>query len=419
MICESNLSSEVDNDKNQECHSNQPNTPAKCEETVVASVNIDSIKPVSHGIISIRKPVTAHVNLPASLRCLQPLCNVVSGYRVNLLSKIRISSKSIAHAFVHVESSLQIINEFKSVERAQHLQPISSNDDESRKVVEALQSTRVDLEDQISSQPNFNYEKFKVLLSQAREGIRKDVFLSMAVFYRHRGDEEYSNSTKSQSLNPNNSQMCKRRAYQFYHNAAIFFQYAILHERNPTKLCNPSNQDGSPNSETDNSNTNEDKLHYDKLLANFNNCREKMKLCADNEHQNLILEQFLFSKYSSGSTTPHYEINHTKILSDYENCDDGKIVGEGGYGSVFVLRHKKTQTEFACKKILSPSTDLKDLKKLGQLHREIAILKQVDHPNIVKLHAVYYDSDCVNLVMELCKGDNICSLSISCDECNN
>ena len=44
---------------------------------------------------------------------------------------------------------------------------------------------------------------------------------------------------------------------------------------------------------------------------------------------------------------------------------------------------------------------------LRKLHMEIAIMKQVDHPNIIKLRDVFFGSRTVYLVMELCKGGEL------------
>jgi calcium-dependent protein kinase len=44
---------------------------------------------------------------------------------------------------------------------------------------------------------------------------------------------------------------------------------------------------------------------------------------------------------------------------------------------------------------------------LRKLHLEISIMKEIDHPNIIKLREVFYGSRTVYLVMELCHGGEL------------
>jgi len=216
----------------------------------------------------------------------------------------------------------------------------------------------------------------------------------MAVYYRDKGDDEFTDLKN------------KRKAGQYYHSAAIFFHNLLL-------------QYYESNKSTNNINTNP---RYLKLKSNFDHCRERIKLCSD-LLENLVAEHFLFTKHMDNNIIsndterkPLLEITTRGTINDREStfknyiiCENGKIVGEGGYGSVFVVKHKVSGAEFACKKIITKNMDF---KKLGWLHHEIAIMKQVDHPNIIKLREVYYDCECVYLIMELCKGGDLATYMI-------
>eukprot|EP00975_Prorocentrum_lima_P064038 12895137-Prorocentrum_lima.AAC.1 len=47
-------------------------------------------------------------------------------------------------------------------------------------------------------------------------------------------------------------------------------------------------------------------------------------------------------------------------------------------------------------------------KKIRKLHEEVSILKEVDHPHIVRLREVYYGGDLqLHLVMDLCTGGEL------------
>jgi hypothetical protein len=347
-------------------------------------------------------PKNASIALPATLRSIQPLYNKATSYRVAIQNEETLSIDQLAHALVNVESSLEIIKELNSFDHKDG--SFTSNDyEESQRVLQVIAEFKTlsrNIQEQISSQPDFDWDRFKSLYYQEKEDIRVNIITSMAVYYRDRGEKEYQNTR--------NTVPSKQKAGLFFHSAAIFFHNLILqyHESRKTQMTDSS----AANDEEDNG-------YYQKLMNNFNKCREKMKLCSENLQQNLINEHFLFPKaipipipsspHSSSSTDSKpgdsfvSSTLNSMLFANYEICNDGKVVGEGGYGTVFVVKHKYTNVQFACKKI---STLNMDFKKLGRLHREIAILKQVDHPNIVKLQEVFYDSECVYLLMELCKG---------------
>lgn len=76
-------------------------------------------------------------------------------------------------------------------------------------------------------------------------------------------------------------------------------------------------------------------------------------------------------------------------------------LGEGGFGSVCMASHKVTQVAVAIK------TVHKRRMKVEALIMETEIMKNLDHPNIVKLCEVMEDANCYYLVMELCTGGEL------------
>ncbi len=78
-----------------------------------------------------------------------------------------------------------------------------------------------------------------------------------------------------------------------------------------------------------------------------------------------------------------------------------KQIGKGGYGKVYLVTNLTTGENLACKQI--PKTN----KNLEKTEREIAILKNADHPNIVKLYSVYEDKHNFYLIMENLKGGEL------------
>ena len=72
-----------------------------------------------------------------------------------------------------------------------------------------------------------------------------------------------------------------------------------------------------------------------------------------------------------------------KITNDYEVL---AVIGKGGYGEVKKVIHKITGEVRAMKIIKKESCDEGYLKSLGN---EINILRNIDHPQILKLYEIY------------------------------
>ncbi|XP_059460667.1 serine/threonine-protein kinase PEPKR2 [Corylus avellana] len=82
-----------------------------------------------------------------------------------------------------------------------------------------------------------------------------------------------------------------------------------------------------------------------------------------------------------------------KIEDDYIS---GATIGKGKFGSVWMCRSRVSGVEYACKTLR---------KGEETVHREVEIMQHLSgHPGVVTLQAVYEESDCFHLVMELCSG---------------
>ena len=82
-----------------------------------------------------------------------------------------------------------------------------------------------------------------------------------------------------------------------------------------------------------------------------------------------------------------------------------KTLGEGGYGEVFLVKHKITGAVRAMKiiKKIDNYTENNDEEVLN----EINILKKIDHPNIIKIFEFYIDDDNYYLITEYCSGGDL------------
>jgi len=93
---------------------------------------------------------------------------------------------------------------------------------------------------------------------------------------------------------------------------------------------------------------------------------------------------------NAGSITDQYELEKNNI-------------GVGSYGIVRKARNKRTGQWRAAKSI----SKVKLKKHIDTFKREIAIMKRMDHPHIIKLFESFEDPKNIHLVMELCAGGEL------------
>jgi len=119
------------------------------------------------------------------------------------------------------------------------------------------------------------------------------------------------------------------------------------------------------------------------------------------------------AKGAAGNNMPHKDvkaggIEHAKFIIDnpgklHEFYDvDKKKLGEGSYGAVSKCTNKSTGRVNAVKSIAK--AQMKDLTRFKQ---EIAIMKMMDHPNIIKLYETFEDHRNIYLIMEICSGGEL------------
>jgi len=88
-------------------------------------------------------------------------------------------------------------------------------------------------------------------------------------------------------------------------------------------------------------------------------------------------------------------------IQDAYSMDKRKL-GEGSFGSVRKGVHKATGSARAIKTMAKGK-----LSNIERFKKEVAIMKMVDHPSIIKLYETYEDHQCIYLVMELCQGGEL------------
>ena len=78
-------------------------------------------------------------------------------------------------------------------------------------------------------------------------------------------------------------------------------------------------------------------------------------------------------------------------------------LGEGAFAQVWRIKHKKTSKLYACKQVAKE----KVLKMLDQFRREVMIMYELSHPNIIRLFHHFEDQKYFYLIMELAEGGNL------------
>ena len=79
-------------------------------------------------------------------------------------------------------------------------------------------------------------------------------------------------------------------------------------------------------------------------------------------------------------------------------------LGEGSYGVVWKVKHRKSNLIRAMKKITKMNSKNETVK---EIINEIEVLKKLDHPNIVKIFEFFIENDGYYLITEFCEGGEL------------
>jgi serine/threonine protein kinase len=102
--------------------------------------------------------------------------------------------------------------------------------------------------------------------------------------------------------------------------------------------------------------------------------------------------------------TGNFVMTYHMAVDEMYQFRDQSLLGKGSYGVVVVGVHKETKVEYAIKLVNT------ETGKRHRIEREYKLLKDIDHPNIVRLFAVYDTPREVSFVMELCTGGHLGNL---------
>ena len=113
-----------------------------------------------------------------------------------------------------------------------------------------------------------------------------------------------------------------------------------------------------------------------------------------------FLEMESFTEESKTTVAAKYRFGHCRNVIEFEKLNR---IGEGTYGVVYRARDTKSNTIVALKKVRMEEKEGLAISGL----REIDLLLNIQHPNIVRLHEVVVGNhlQSIFLVMEYCHHD--------------
>jgi len=103
----------------------------------------------------------------------------------------------------------------------------------------------------------------------------------------------------------------------------------------------------------------------------------------------------------------HYQDKRVSCVGHY---DLEKTIGQGQFGKVKLARHVLTGSRVAVKIIVKSKLDEETLKKV---YREVRIMKELNHPNIIRLYEVIETEKVLFLVMEYASGGEVLDFIIT------
>ncbi|KAE8671593.1 Calcium-dependent protein kinase 34 [Hibiscus syriacus] len=113
------------------------------------------------------------------------------------------------------------------------------------------------------------------------------------------------------------------------------------------------------------------------------------------------------NNHKATSTAPRIGRVLGRPMEDVRSTYDfGRELGRGQFGVTYLVTHKETKQQFACKSIATHK--LVNHDDIEDVRREVQIMYHLTgHRNIVELNGAYEDRHFVHLIMELCAGGEL------------
>jgi calcium-dependent protein kinase len=126
-----------------------------------------------------------------------------------------------------------------------------------------------------------------------------------------------------------------------------------------------------------------------------------MGFCVSKEHR--TLPPYAKPISPSEATVPSVLFSSTSYTDVQQAYTFKKVLGHGQFGTVREAVAVRGQRSVAIKSVSKEKVK----KDLYLLRRELEVMRQIDHPNVIKYFETYEDEKYIHIVMELCSGGDL------------
>jgi len=120
-------------------------------------------------------------------------------------------------------------------------------------------------------------------------------------------------------------------------------------------------------------------------------------------------EEIVLEKISNVPNKQHiFEGWTNTVVTDFKFI---KLLGKGGFGQVWLTTRLSDNINMACKVV--DKNRSKSTSSLQALHDEVSLMKQLQHPGIIKFHCGYETKKKLYIMMELCTGGELLAKILS------
>ncbi len=109
-----------------------------------------------------------------------------------------------------------------------------------------------------------------------------------------------------------------------------------------------------------------------------------------------------FTEFSEAESMTQHPLPEAR--PSIHNFETLTLLGEGGYGKVWLVKDKSAPEHIYAMKTLRKS-EIRDWKKIQSVKTERDILVAVKHPNVVQLKYTFQSPEKLYFVMEYCRGE--------------